>query len=295
MKVLFILNGSKRQSTSFKNRISKKLPSNIDFNFSCTNYRGHATEITKDNADKFNVIVPIGGDGTISECVNGMMQFSSQNPDKTLPILLPVAVGSGNDFVRNFAWKHNVDSVLDRIQNLKTNSVDIAHIRFQNGDTTFFNNAASAGFGPAVVKITETLPSVWPGNLKFGLAILAAFFTYRKKNIQVIGDDFSWTGKAMIAVVAKGKFFGSGIGIAPDAELDDGFLHVTIIGDVSLLDYLKQLKKLKQCKKINHKEVFYFKSKQVNFTSNSLLETDGELKLQAHCAFTLKSRAIKFA
>ena len=60
----------------------------------------------------------------------------------------------------------------------------------------------------------------------------------------IISEKFNWSGKVLSLCMANGKYFGSGMCIAPDAKLDDQHLQLTIIGDVGLFDYVKNLAKI---------------------------------------------------
>jgi len=84
----------------------------------------------------------------------------------------------------------------------------------------------------------------------------------------------------MIAV-ANGIYFASGMGIAPEANLNNGTFEVIVVGDISLWEYLRLLPHIRRCEKISHPEVHYFRSDAVEIKGASLLEKDGELGLAA--------------
>ena len=95
----------------------------------------------------------------------------------------------------------------------------------------------------------------------------------------LLGADLVITGKTLAIAVAKGKYFGSGLCIAPHALLSDGEFGVTHVGNVSMFDFLMHLGSLKKGKKINHPEAQYFKAKNIKVTSDdktSAVEADGE-------------------
>jgi len=81
-------------------------------------------------------------------------------------------------------------------------------------------------------------------------------------------------------VVANGKYFGNGLGVAPDASVTDGKFDIVIIGDVSLMDYFKNLGTVKKCEKVNHPEVHYYQMDKVTVESMETrkisIDMDGE-------------------
>ncbi len=293
MKILFILNGSKPSARKFQSTIEGQLSDGHDLQFVFTTQKGNAIDLAENASQRFDVIVPVGGDGTLSECVNGLMKAKASASHN--PILIPFPLGSGNDFARNFNWNRKEDAFLNRLLSKTSSEVDVGHIQYASGEQKFFQNETSVGFGPAVVNLVEKLPSRWPGNLKFGLSILLAFIKYKKQHIEISGEEFSWSGKAMAVVIANGKYFGSGIGIAPEASLNDGFFNVTVIGNITVLDYLLQLGKLKRCQLIQHPEVHYYTSKRIELKSESLLEVDGESGKIGNCLITVLPSALRFA
>jgi diacylglycerol kinase (ATP) len=291
--VTVILNGSKKNAKKTELELLRLDIHNIDFRFFYTTHKGHAAELAHSASQFSQVIISVGGDGTIHECVNGIMKWHFENPEKKYPSLLPLALGTGNDFVRNLPHSSNINSIVSRINNPSPILADVGRIQYTNGLQVFFINECSAGIGPSVVQCSDSLPKLWSGNLRFGLAILKTFLTYKKKQIEIFNENIKWCGLSICTVIANGKFFGSGICIAPDARIDDGVLHITVIGDVSIIEYLRYLPALRRGKKINHPQVFYFEAQELTIKSEGLTETDGEIGHEAYAHISIIKSAIE--
>lgn len=291
MHVTFIINGSKKSGVKVLESL-RQLATQFESEFYFTKSKGHAITIAEKLAEKTDVIVSVGGDGTISECVNGVMLFRLKNPSAPLPAIALLPLGSGNDLARNFKWDTSVADLVYRLEHLKYSPVDIGSIEYKNGTQDFFINETSTGLSRSVVERVSQMPSYLNGNLKFGIAILRTFITFRKQTIEIKSDHFNWKGKVMLLVCANGKYFGSGIGIAPDADTNDGLLDITLIGDVTLFDYLKYLPRLRRCEKIIHPEVHYFKCKMLHLAGSGMLEKDGEIGSHLDCSIHIHPHAL---
>lgn len=107
-------------------------------------------------------------------------------------------------------------------------------------------------------------------------------------------EGYRYEGPVLSIVVANGKWFGNGIGIAPLAEVNSGRLSVVVIGRLGILDYLLQLPELLRCKKIRHRQVVYQESKEVFITGETTaIEVDGEYAGRGPCRVGIIPAAIR--
>ena len=95
-------------------------------------------------------------------------------------------------------------------------------------------------------------------------------------------------------MIANGKYFGDGMGIAPDAVLDDGLLQYVIIGDISRLMAAIKLQQTYKCTHIKHPQVTYGKARELRLQVSSTLsfEADGELMARMPAGEVLYARAL---
>lgn len=235
---------------------------------------GDACEIARKASFKSDVVIAVGGDGTCNEVVNGLM--TNYNPKVVFGV---IPNGTGNDFVRNFPDfnPHNfVTSIIDN----QIKPIDVGKIKFDK-NTRYFLNVADIGFGARVVEtMNRQRRGGISGKMSYSLAIARTFFTYRKPIMKVRNEDFEFEGKSLMIVFSNGSTFGSGLQIYPDAKLDSGKLGLTVIGDISLLEYAKNLGNLKNGRKIDHREVIYDEFEKIQVTvdgDNLWVETDGEI------------------
>lgn len=235
---------------------------------------GDACEIACNASGKSDVIIAVGGDGTCNEVINGMML----NPNPKI-VFGVIPNGTGNDFIRNFP-PFDPHSFVAAIVNDTTRSIDLGKIDFGK-NTRYFLNVADIGFGAQVIEtLNKQRRNGITGKFSYNLAIVRTFLTYRKPVLKVECEEILFEGKSLMIIFSNGTSFGSGLQIYPEAKLDNGKLGLTIIGEVSLFEYIKNLGRLKTGKKIDHPEVHYseFKKVRVSTTNKNLLvETDGEI------------------
>ncbi len=281
--------------------------SSFDYKFFISEFSGHFLTLPQKAADEgFTHFIAVGGDGTLNEVVNGIINsFKTEEgcdwaKIKEIKIgILPS--GSGNDFVKNLGYK-TLDELKNLINRDSSGLVDVGFAEYldrgMNKAERFFINVSDVGIGGEVVINKEKLPMALPGEVNYFLAIVSTFLTYKKKLINVKAKEFNWEGTVLNFVIANAKYFGNSIGIAPHAEISDGKFAITNIGNISLKDYFMNIGTAKKCKKIIHPEVFYTESEELlieNADKRPLtIDMDGEFIGYAPVKFTCLKQKLNF-
>lgn len=184
-------------------------------NFSFTEYVGHASEIAEEAANKnFDVIVAVGGDGTINEVAAKVMQY-----DKILGI---IPFGSGNGLARYMKIPLKPVQAIQLINEGKAGLIDTG--RF-NGKAFF--NMAGMGFDAHI-------SSVFAGNKSRGLSgyLKLGFrevLSYRPQTYRLIIDGKEYIREAVVLSIANSSQYGNNAHIAAGASITDGLLDVCVI------------------------------------------------------------------
>lgn len=302
--IAFIINGKYQIKRWVQKTIAEQFDSFHRFKLFYSKEAKASVRLTEEAINQgFQYIIAVGGDGTLNEVANGIMN-SRNSISSTLWNTLRMGVipmGTGNDFIRTIGAPKEVRALKKLIEQEKFRSLDLGLIRFINPDgeaeERYFINTADVGMGGVAVKKINGY-SKWIGsNLTYQRGIISTFFSYRKKKVSVKGSDFQYQGNIMDVVFANGKYFGSGLGIAPDANPSDGKLEVVILGEVSILDYLKKLPLLKKCFKIDHPQVFYYSDDNIKLEGigeQLPLGMDGEFVGYTPFEVTIIRNAIRF-
>ena len=162
-------------------------------------------------------IVCVGGDGTLSEVVGALA-----GKDATL---YSVPSGTGNDFARAFGLPREPVAALAAQLDGTPERIDLGTI---NGKP--FLNVSGSGFDVEVLRKTEELKSVYPGETAYRKAVLAVVSRYRamEAELSIDGGPFE-RRRVTIAEFANGQYIGGGMRVAPDARENDGLLDVVTV------------------------------------------------------------------
>lgn len=280
LAVAIILNGISRKKKKFYDAIYPRLTKEFTPEVFETQRAGHAAELGRQTAERgFQFVIAAGGDGTLNQVVNGVMQSAK----KTLPVLGLIPLGTGNDFARMCGLSADPESLIHLVHRNKPKSLDLGRVNCRNPQgaevVRYFINACSVGMGPAVVKRLESSDRSWGPTLTYWKAITSTFFTHQPQEIHCRAKDWEWHGKIRVLVVANGQSFGNSLYIAPDALPDDGVLNTFIAGEIPLLKFLIYQQRLKSKQKIQDNRITYNKTICLDLTAPATcpIETEGEL------------------
>ena len=168
----------------------------------------------------FTSIVSVGGDGTLSEVVQAVAGSAAT--------LYLVPTGTGNDFARAFKLpKKPLEAFKAQLHGEK------AQIDCLTANGCPFINVGGSGFDVEVLRKTEELKAVYPGEVAYRKAVLAVLGSYQAIDAEIRVDGGQVTHeKATIIEMANGRYFGGGMLVAPGSDMQDGLMDVVIVGQV---------------------------------------------------------------
>jgi len=226
-------------------------------------------------------IICVGGDGTLNEVVNGFMDEGGPiRPDALLGF---VPNGTGCDFVRTAPLDRDLEKSLQTIERGHVRTIDLGKLHYLDHQgqpaVRYFHNITSFGLGGEVVARVNRTSKMCGPFLSFIWATIISIFAYGKKRVRLrVDDDFEKEVTIWNIAVANGQYHGGGMCVAPDANIDDGLFHVTVIGDLTLPEVFLNLPKLYNGKIKTIKQVFTLTARRVFAESEQtvLLDVDGE-------------------
>jgi diacylglycerol kinase (ATP) len=267
----------------------------LAFDYQFTEGKGHAIELARTAVEKgYKCLVAVGGDGTIHEVANGILQKGSAD----LTSLGIICTGTGSDLSRSIGISHDYDQACRNLANPKEITIDIGLVQYHKKGRNlqrYFVNSAGIGFDATVVDATEKLPKYFGGTIPYLTGLIRSFLFYRNKEVTFkIGDQPAQRARILSLVVANGRYFGGGMQIAPEAKLNDSLLDMIVLGNFGKIELLKNLKKVYSGTHLTHPKVKLVKDSRIVIESAQkfLLHADGELLGEGPVVFSLLPKSL---
>lgn len=252
---------------------------------------GDATLLTRQalqgGADR---VIALGGDGTVNEVVNGFFdeQGAPVKPEATFGLL---PYGTGGDFRRTMNIPRSLPEAAAIIAAGHRRRIDLGKLTYTappsagGGDKVrLFANIASFGVSGVVDRLVNESGKKLGGKLSFAIATARATWSYRNQRVELVfdGEPASRVELTVNTVaVANGRFFGGGMMMAPDADVEDGILDVVCMGDFGFGDLLRSGRRLYKgthltMDKVSHRRAKLVEALPMDPSEAVELDVDGE-------------------
>ncbi len=266
-KILFIINPVSGGRSSKK--IPDKIKSGIDtnkysFEIQFTERAGHARLLATEALDKkTDVIVAVGGDGTMNEVASCLIHGDS--------LLGIIPVGSGNGLARHLGIPLAVSKAIQLINKGHYQLIDTAMVNDKS-----FISIAGVGYDALIARrFRESKKRGFTSYLKI---IAGSFLTYKPKKYKVTSNGKTLITKALFISFANSNQFGYNAQIAPKAKLNDGLLDICIAQKPSLFEMplIANLVLLKMIDKSPHVNIIPAKEVVIERKKGRYVNVDGE-------------------
>ena len=258
-------------------RIEEVLTSeNLSYRIVRTTHPGHATEAARQALrDGERYLVAVGGDGTVHEVANGMIEGGKPLvPDAVLGV---VAAGSGCDFVRSFGLPADVGQAAARLAGDRVRTIDVGTVTCADGNTTCFVNIAEVGLGAAVVARAANLGR-FLGGARYAAGFWLTLPRFRPAAVRLDADGQHHAWRAFNVVVANCRFYGGGMQISPNSDPCDCLLDILVMtGPKS--DSFSILPKVYKGAHLPHRNIAELRAARLSVEAEPCfpVEADGEL------------------
>ena len=244
--------------------------------WSGTEYPGHAIELARQAGEQgCDLVVAVGGDGTVHEVVNGLMQLAQE----TRPALGIVPLGSGNDFAHILGLPIDPGEALLSAVNGQPHALDIGSVCDENDRLEYFNNTIGMGFDSVVNMHTRKITRIHGFPMYFVALIRTIFRNFDPIDLHVETDQETWDLKSLMLAVGNGPREGGGFNITPDAILNDGILNYVTVRNISRLMMLRLVPEFMNGTHGRFKDVKMGTCRRMDLTSQQPLyiHCDGEI------------------
>ncbi len=198
--------------------------------WSGTVYPTHAIELArKAGEDGYEMVIAMGGDGTVHEVVNGIMQV----PENKRPILGVVPVGSGNDFAHAIGVPMQADRALAHALEGESSTIDLGLMTDEHGRREYFDNTLGMGFDAVVTIRSHRLPIVRGFLMYLTAVIQTILLNHDPARVEIETDREQWQDNVLMATLCNGGREGGGFILSPDSSMTDGALEYLTVQKVS--------------------------------------------------------------
>jgi YegS/Rv2252/BmrU family lipid kinase len=200
---------------------------------------GEATDLCRQGLQEgFDAIIAVGGDGTLNEVGNGF--FHPPQPGAPLKLLRPGAslgllpFGTGGDFRKSIDFPQGTSRSARALVNAVPRAIDVGRVDLTNREgqtiSRAFLNIASFGLSGLVDENVEKGPKWMGGKASFFLASVRSVASYTPQPVRLILDGAElYEGPIYLVAVSNGQYFGGGMWVAPEADLEDGLFDVVVV------------------------------------------------------------------
>jgi len=255
----------------------------IDYQLVATENPGHGCALAATAVmEGYSPIVSAGGDGSISEVVNGILQGEKQLGVQGQIPLGVIPLGSANDFVVGVGLPKDLTLAARRIARGQTQKIDIGQVTFgPERNNRYFDNNSAIGLEPCITLVQQKIKHVH-GILRYIISALIAISRNPQWKMQLEWEDGAYSGMVNLVTVGNNPLTG-GFYLTPHASCYDGlltFVYGSIPSRLEILRVLPRAMKPGKGSYVEHPAVHEVHTPWLKIHSQSPtpLHADGEIQ-----------------
>ncbi len=285
-RILFILNpvagsGKAKELKSLIKEIMDKY--NREYTLKLTTRPEEAINIAENSHD-YDIVVAVGGDGTVNEVSSGLINRGNG----TLGI---IPGGTGNDLAKSLDISLDPREALEILCRGVKRDIDIGNVNGLN-----FLNISSVGFDAEVVINNVEIKKKIKSSFSYAISVVYTLLNFKMKRIKINIDDRILDEEIMLLAVGNGKYYGGGMKILPEANINDGYFDICIVLGISKIKALFLFPSIFKGNHIKyHKYVRLFKAKtvKINVEDGIYLNIDGDVNFRdKEMIFTIEDKKL---
>ncbi|MDN3450852.1 diacylglycerol kinase [Planococcus sp. APC 3906] len=262
--------------TSGRELFRKHLPEVLEkmekagYETSChaTTAEGDATIAAADAVKRnFDLIVAVGGDGTLNEVVSGVSGFEER------PKIGLIPMGTTNDFARAVHIPRDINKAVDII--IEGNSIPV-DVGLMN-DRHFINIAGGGRLTELTYEVPSKLKTVL-GQMAYYLKGIEMLPSIRSSKVRIEYDGHVFDDHAMMFLIGLTNSVGGFEKLAPDASINDGKFTLLILKELNMAEFIRVASLALRGEHLSDPHVIYAKASKISVSSDErvLLNLDGE-------------------
>ncbi|MBI3852183.1 MAG: diacylglycerol kinase family lipid kinase [Verrucomicrobia bacterium] len=237
---------------------------------------GDAVRLAHDLNRECDVVVAVGGDGTLFEVASGLLLSGATN---TLLGVIPL--GTGNDTAR-LCGINDAEQARLALRGERTKALDVIRIQCQGRGMSVTRHALLYGgvgiVGEVVKRTTPRVKRIFGQRLAYPVGALRAIWSCTAPRMRVTCDGQTWENRFLLVCASNGELSGGGIRLSPGARMDDGLLNVNVCETVGRWAAVGLLWRVCRGRHVTHRKVRYLTARTLMVEPDLPLdvEADGE-------------------
>ncbi|MFZ4634699.1 MAG: diacylglycerol/lipid kinase family protein [Saprospiraceae bacterium] len=283
-QMLFIVNpkAGKQWQKHLRQSVDKFLDHRkFEYGIVVTDAPGHGAELAKNAAaEGYEVVVAVGGDGTVNEVAQGLL-------GSDLPLGI-VPAGSGNGLAMHLGIGRDMDHAVRLLNSATNRHIDACWI-----NDRLFLNLTGVGFDGLVAHLSRRNHT--RGLLPYFYRAVQAGLMHPMIDFEIEADGRRFPMRALSVAVCNGPMYGYGVEIAPGALIDDGLLDIVVLRAVPRWRYFAAVPAFlrKQVYDLDFIEHFRAKTLRLQSSGPHYINLDGEgLKIEGDLAFRVEQQRV---
>jgi len=252
-----------------------------------TDYKRHAMTLAAEAAENgYRNICAVGGDGSIHETYCGLMEWCARNgADPSEFTLAVVPIGSGNDWIKSVKLPHDVEKVIDLMDEESYGQMDVVSMETAGNKLFYMANIGGVGFDSHVCQRVNLQKEAGRRSKMIYLkALRYTVFHLGAINLQILADGKEvFRGPCYSIALGNGKYSGGMMQQVPLAEINDGWLDAMIVPKLPLFTVLREMPRLMAASIHESQHVISVRCKELQVipldaASADVVEADGEIE-----------------
>lgn len=217
----------------------------------------------------FAAIVAVGGDSTINEVVNGLVQAAGAEQAGTLGI---IPLGTANDLADQLHIPRQLAAACARLRAAQTRIIDVGQV-----NERFFVNNSAVGL-EAVVTVAASKMTRFKGPLRYIWAAVRSIWNRPAWQAHIRWGEQAYQGTIALVSVGNTARTGGSFFMTPDARMDDGQLDFVFAPAMPPLKLLTLLPQTFAGRHVYQPQVVYERTASLEIEmAPTPIQVDGEL------------------
>lgn len=238
-------------------------------------------------ASGYRYVVALGGDGAFHHVIEGL------RGTETIAGFFPA--GNGNDAARALDIPKDPVQAASAFLHSQPQPMDLVRVKFREGRVAHYVTAGGMGLDAEAAHLANTRFKKWPGATRYLAGALWTFCHEPAFELRAEIDGVPWNGRVIFGAVANARCYGSGIIIAPEARIDDGWLDLVLAGEFTWPRLLEAIPIVLTSGNLHWKEIQRFRCRRALFQADrpAKVHGDGELLGESPAEFEVLPGAFR--